>query len=108
MILSFAITVLIESIVIVGYSYWRRKPLIHFLLSGFFVNLVTQTTLWIFLNIFPDRYLTILLFSESCIWWIEGLVLYFYPYNKLKLGEALALSLGMNLASFAIGWFLPV
>ena len=108
MILSFAITVLIESIVIAGYAYWHRKPLIHLLLSGVFVNLVTQCILWIILNIIPSRYLAVLLVSESYIWWIEGLVLYIYPYNKLKLGEALILSLGMNLASFTVGWFLPV
>jgi len=107
-IVSLAITVLIESAVVVGYAHWRKKPLMHLLLSGILANLVTQSILWIVLNKFSDNYLTVLLVSEICIWWIEGLILYLYPYNKLKLGEALALSLAMNLASFTIGWFLPM
>jgi hypothetical protein len=107
-IVSLALTVLIESAVIVGYAHWRKKPLIHLLLSGTLANLVTQSILWIVLNKFSDNYLTVLLVSEICIWWIEGLILYLYPYNKLKLGKALVLSLAMNLASFTIGWFLPM
>jgi hypothetical protein len=48
------------------------------------------------------------LLAEFCIWGIESLILYFYRYNQLKLGEAIALSLVMNLASFSIGWFIPM
>jgi hypothetical protein len=107
-IVTLAITILIESAIIVGYARWRKRHLTHLLLSGILANLITQSILWIVLNKFSDHYLTVLLVSEICIWWIEGLFLYLYPYNKLKLGEALALSLAMNLASFTIGWFLPM
>jgi hypothetical protein len=107
-IVSLAFTVLIESAVIVGYAYWRKKPLLHLLFSGILANLVTQSILWIVLNKFVNNYLTVLLVSEICIWWIESLILYLYLYNKLKLGQALVLSLAMNLASFTVGWFLPM
>ncbi len=107
-IVSLALTVLIESAVIVGYGRWHKKPLRHLLLSGVLANLVTQSILWVILNKFSDHYRTVLLVSEICIWWIEGLILCLYPHNKLKLDEALVLSLAMNLASFTIGWFLPV
>lgn len=108
MIVSLAITILIESAVIIGYARWRKKPLMHLLLSGILANLVTQSILWIVLNKFSDHYLTALLVSEICIWWMEGLFLYLFPRNNLKLGEALVLSLIMNLVSFTIGWFLPM
>ncbi len=46
--------------------------------------------------------------AEFWIWIIEGLVLFFIPHNRLRLSEALKLSLVMNLASFTIGWSLSV
>jgi hypothetical protein len=107
-IVTLAATIVIESIVVAGYALWRKKPLIHLLLSSLIVNLFTQSILWVTLNTFPRHYLTTLLVAETCILGIEGIILYLYPYNKLKPGEALALSLAMNLASFTLGWFLPV
>ena len=108
MIVTLAVTIVIESIAVAGYAHWRKKPLIHLLLSSASANLFTQTILWITLNTFPRHYLTTLLVAEICILGIEGIILYLYRYNQLKPGEALILSLAMNLASFTLGWFLPV
>jgi hypothetical protein len=107
-IVTLAITLLIESTIITVYALLRKKPLIHLLLSSVVANLFTQSLLWIVLNVFFGHYLITLFLAELCIWGIESLLLYFYPYNRLKLGEALTLSLVMNLASFGIGWFIPV
>jgi hypothetical protein len=45
--------------------------------------------------------------AEVLIWLLESALLYFFPNTRLTWPEALSLSLGMNLASFGIGWFLP-
>lgn len=108
MILTLGLTIVIEGVVVTAYALWRKKPLIHLLLSSLLANLVTQSALWLILTRFPDHYLTVLLISEFCICGTEGLILYFYRYNRLRISEALILSLGMNLASFVIGWFLPI
>ena len=108
MIVTLALTLLIESMIVTGYALCRKKPLIHLLLSSVVANLFTQSLLWILLNVIIGHYLITLFLAELCIWGIESLILYFYRYNRLKLGEALALSLVMNLASFGIGWLIPV
>jgi hypothetical protein len=48
-----------------------------------------------------------LLLAEVFIWLIESLLLYRFSAKQLRLPEAALISLLMNLASFAIGWFLP-
>ena len=109
MTLTIPITLLIESGVVVGFALWRKKPLIHILLSSFMANLLMRSLLWIVLNLFPYHYLPALLITEVCIVAIEALIMFFfYRYNQLKSGEAALLSLAMNLASFSIGWFLAV
>ena len=108
MIVTLAITIASESSVAVGYALWHKKPLIQLLLTSLCVNLFTQSILWVVLNIFPYYYLTALFTAEICIVGIEGLILYLYRPNQLKPGEAMILSLTMNLASFAVGWFLPI
>jgi hypothetical protein len=59
------------------------------------------------LNLFFQHYLIVLLVSEFLIWVFESLALYVVPANQLRFREAIILSLSMNLASFALGWFLP-
>ncbi len=71
-------------------------------------NLLTQPLLWLAVTIFYRAYLPILLLSELGIWLVEAAFLRLAPTNRLAWDEAFALSLGMNLASFGIGWFLPV
>jgi hypothetical protein len=107
-IVTLAITLVIESTIITVYALLSKKPLVHLLCSSAVANLFTQLLLWMVLNVFFGHYLVTLFFAELCIWGIESLILYFYPYNRLKLGEAITLSLVMNLASFGIGWFIPV
>jgi hypothetical protein len=72
------------------------------------MNLITQSLLWIALNLFFSHYLIALLVSEILIWLIESILLYSFPANQLGFMEALFLSLSMNLTSFALGWFLPI
>ena len=108
MIATLAITILVESAVVAAYASWRQKPLKHLLASSLCANLFTQSFLWASLQLFPDHYLATLFIAEICIWGMEALFLYFYPYNRLKLHEAIVLSLVMNLASFSIGWLLPL
>ncbi|HSB01807.1 MAG TPA: hypothetical protein VLE49_14245, partial [Anaerolineales bacterium] len=64
--------------------------------------------LWVVLNLFFRNYLVTLLIAETLIWMAEGVLLYSIPANRLRFSEAILLSLGMNLVSFALGWFLPV
>ncbi len=108
MIATLSITILIESIIAGGYAVFRQKPIIHLLFSCLLANLLTQPLLWLVLQVFIGDYLIALFIAEFWIWIIESAILFLYPYNQLRFREALGLSLAMNLASFAAGWFLPV
>jgi len=102
------ITILVEGIVGAGYCLGQRKPFGPILLSSVFINLVTQSLLWLVLNLFFFHYLAALLAAEILIWIVESFLLYSIPGNQLHFRGAILLSLFMNLASFALGWFLPV
>ena len=108
MIVTLFITVIIESFVVIGYCLWRKKPLLPILFTSICGNLITQSLLWIVLNLFFQEYLATLLTTEILIWFIEGLLFSFIPANQLRFSEAVFLSLSMNLLSFAAGWALPV
>lgn len=108
MIATLFITIIVEAIIAGGYCFWRGKPLAPILLTSLIANLVTQSLLWIGLNIFFQWYLIALLIAEILIWWIEGFVLYYFAANKLRIREAIFLAFLMNVGSFALGWFLPV
>jgi len=108
LILTLAITLLVEGIIVTGYSLWRQKPLGPILFTSILANLITQSLLWIVLNLFFQHYLIGLIAAEVFIWIIESLLFYCIPANRLRLPEAIFLSLSMNLASFALGWFLPI
>jgi len=108
LIVTLFITVLVEGIIVSGYSIWRRKPLMPILFTSLIANLITQSLLWIGLNLFFQHYLSTLLIAEFLIWMVESVLLYYVPANRLRFTEALFLSLTMNLVSFALGWFLPV
>lgn len=108
MILTLLVTILIEGIVVCGFALWQKKPIGHILLASIIGNILTQSMLWGVLKLFPYNYLPTLLSMEFFIWLIESAILRYFPVTQLNWREALALSLGMNLASFGIGWFLPV
>jgi hypothetical protein len=108
LIVTLLITLLIESVIVIGYSLWGKKPAQPILFTSICGNLTTQLMLWIALSIFFQTYLPTLLIAEILIWIIESLLLASIPANHLHLKEAILLSLGMNLSSFALGWFLPV
>jgi hypothetical protein len=102
------VTIIIESIIVLGFCHWRGKPVRPILLTSISINIVTQSFLWIVLTILYQSYIIPLLLSEIVIWMIESLALHAIPGNKLRLKDAMVLSLSMNLLSFTLGWFLPV
>ena len=108
MILTLLVSIIIEGVIVVGYSIWREKPLVPVLLTSICGNLITQSLLWIVLNLFFQRYLITLLVAEIFIWLVESLLLYFVPANRLHFRDAVLLSLCMNVASSMFGWFLPI
>jgi hypothetical protein len=108
LIVTLFLTILVEGIVARWYAIWRGKPLGPLLFTSFVANLITQSLLWIGLNLFFQHYFSTLLIGEFFIWMIESVLLYYVPANRLLFTEALFLSLTMNLVSFALGWFLPV
>jgi hypothetical protein len=108
LIVTLLITVIIEGIVVAGYSHWGKKPAKAILLTSLCGNLVTQSLLWIGLNLFFRNYMATLLIAEILIWIIESVLLYSIRPNHLDLKEAIFLSLGMNATSFAFGWLLPI
>jgi hypothetical protein len=56
-IVTLAINLLIESTIVTVYALWRKKPLIHLLLSSVVANMVTQLLLWVLLNVIIGHYL---------------------------------------------------
>jgi hypothetical protein len=105
---TLVITILIEGVVCLSYSIWRKKPTRAILLTSVLGNLLTQSLLWIALNIFFQHYLVTLLIAEILIWLIESLLFYGLRFNQLDAGESLLLSIMMNLSSFGFGWMLPI
>ena len=108
MIETLSITLLVEGVVCLGYSIWRRKPSGSIFITSIFINLISQSFLWVALSLFYQHYLVVLLVAEISIWVIESFMLYGLRFNQLKIREAFVLSLMMNLSSFGVGWFMPV
>lgn len=106
--MTLLLSVLIEGCLAAGYGLWRRKPVGPMLLAVVAANAFTQLLLWIALTLNPEHYLPTLFSAEAVIWLIEVPFLFAFPGTQLGLSESLLLSLVMNLASFGIGWFLPV
>ncbi len=90
------------------YCIWRKKPFGPILLASIVANLITQSFLWVVLNLFFGHYLITLFIAEILIWIFESVLLSYLPANRLRFVDAILLSLCMNLASFAFGWFLPI
>jgi len=101
-------TIIVEGIIVLGYSIWRKKPLVPILFATTLANLITQSFLRLVLNLFFHYYLIVLIIAEILIWLVESFLLYRLLANQLRLQEAVFLSLNMNLASFALGLFLPI
>lgn len=108
MILTLLITIIVEGVVVTGYSTWRRKPIYPILLTSVCANLITQSFLWIVLIVFFQDYLMTLLIAELFIWMAESLILCSVPSTQLRFADAAVLSLSMNLMSFALGLVLPL
>jgi hypothetical protein len=69
---------------------------------------MTQSFLWVVLNIFFQHYLIVLIMAEILIWIMESVLLYSVAANRLRFTDAILLSLSMNLVSLTLGWFLPL
>jgi hypothetical protein len=108
LIATLVITIFVEGLIVSGYALWRRKPLGPILFTSVVANLITQSLLWVTLNLFFQHYLIVLLSAEVLIWIIESILLVRFAPNQLGMCEATFLSLFMNAASLAVGWFLPV
>ena len=108
MIVTLLITIFLEGAIALGYCAWQRKPIQPVLFTSVSINLITQSLLWTRLTLFFRQYLITLFLAELFIWIVEGAILYFVRANNLRFTDALLLSLIMNLASFGVGWFLPV
>ena len=108
MISTLTFTIIVESLIVLGYSFSKKKPAISILLTSILGNLITQSLLWIGLNFFFQYYLRVLLIAEVLIWMTESVLLHLFRSNQLELKEAAFLSLLMNLSSIGLGWFLPV
>lgn len=108
MILTLFLTLIIETFVAAGFCHWRRKPFKSIFLTASIANLLTQSLLCLVLNLFYRHYLPALFIAEILIWLVESAALRLVPSNRLSWREAALLSLAMNLASFGIGWLLPV
>ena len=99
---------MVEGVVVICYALWRKKPVQSLLLTSILANMITQSMLRMALILFYRQYLLTLAVAEILVWMIESLFLYAIPSNRLTLAEAALLSLLMNLASLAVGWFLPL
>lgn len=108
MIDTLLITVLVEGVLVLAYCIWQKKPLLSIFVTSLAANVVTQSVLWVVLNIFFQHYLATLLITEILIWVMEGIALFGIRKNHLRVWEALPLSLVMNLSSFGVGIWLPV
>jgi len=108
LIVTLLITILIEGVIVAGYCIWRGKSLDPILFTSVWANLITQSFLWVVLSLFFQHYILTLLIAEVFIWMIESFLLYRFSARQFRLQEAMFVSLLMNLASFALGWFLPI
>ena len=108
MIYTLLITLLAEGVVVFIYSALRKRPASDLLQVSFIINIFTQIILWVVLRIFFRYYLITLVVAEILIWLAESALIYRLSRETLKFSSAVFLSLCMNLASFGIGWFLPV
>lgn len=108
MILTLALTLFSEGLVVLGLAVWRQKPFKTLLAASVGINLFTQALLWLMLTLCPAPYLQVLFSAEAGIWLLEAVWLFSLPTPRLTWREALGFSLAMNLVSFGLGWFLPV
>jgi hypothetical protein len=87
------VTVLIEGIVVFAFARLKNKPAGNLLRASLFVNVITQSILWISLGIFFRHYLTVLLTGEVLIWLAESLLMQRLSGNQLTWRQSVVLSL---------------
>jgi len=108
LIVTLLMTMFIEGVIVSGYAIGCKKPLVAVLLTSILANVVTQSLLWVVLNLFFQHYVITLSFAEILIWLMESFMLYHFSSNQLNLREAVFLSMFMNSCSFVLGLFVPV
>lgn len=90
------------------YVVWRKRPAVLILTVILLLNLVTQPALWLTVSGFSGKYPVIaVLFAELVVWLVEAGGLFLAQRKTIGFGEALLVSLVLNVASFGIGLLLP-
>jgi hypothetical protein len=102
------ITIVVEGVVVLLYSAVQKKPAGRLLIASIIANMLTQSLLWAILQVFFNHYLIALFMMEVLIWLVESLLLFHLSKGQMYLKSAMIVSLLMNLASFGIGWLMPV
>jgi hypothetical protein len=103
-------TLAIEMFLGAGLALRLRKPLTSFLTVVVLLNLVTRPLLSMVLIRFPslaENNLVWILVAEIAIWFVEGVILASVCRKAVHFGEALAISLILNVGSFGVGLLLP-
>lgn len=108
MIRTLAVTIILEGMIGFAYARWREKPLIPLLVTSAVANLITQSLLWVALNVFFRHYLVTLWIAELTLWMMEAVLFFSLRWNRLGIRDAFFLSLAANLFSFGVGWWLPI
>jgi hypothetical protein len=108
LIATLSITILAEGIVVFLYSTVQKKPAGRLLVASVIVNVLTQSLLWIVLQVYFSYYLIALFMMEIVIWLVESLLVFRLSGGHLNLKSAMTLSFLMNVTSFGIGWLMPV
>ncbi len=102
------VTLVVEIILALVYALWRRQSQTKLLTVVLLMNLITQPALWFTVsNLFGGSSPWPLAIGEVIVWLVEAWVLALALRKQADFGEALALSLVLNLASFGIGLLFP-
>jgi hypothetical protein len=102
------ITVVVEEIIAVLYSVWRKRDRVAVPTAVLIANLIT---LPVFVALIAAGLMPSLgaqLLAEAVITFVEAIIIYLILRLSLTFREALVLSLVLNTASFVMGWLIPV
>jgi hypothetical protein len=107
--LGLVVTLIVELVLALAYTFWRRWPRTKLLTVVLMMNLITQPALWLFVSVFNgNSTFWLLAIGEVIVWLVESGILAFALRKQAKFWEALALSLALNLTSFGVGLLLPL
>ena len=106
--LALAMTLILELVFSFAYIRWRKLPE-RILISVAFANILSLTLLWLFLPLITASLFLLccftFLFAEAGVVLFEFLIIFIMNRKRMKLIDALAMSLINNIASFLV-WVL--